>query len=55
MFGKIDDKLFVPALAFIVGTIGGFFYEKGKADAIHNIYKRGLAIVDPNDRESDEE
>lgn len=54
MFGKIYDKLFVPALVFAMGAIGGILYVQGKADAIHDIYKRGLAIVDPNDEESDE-
>lgn len=55
MFEKIYNKLFVPALVFAMGAIGGILYVQGKADAIHDIYKRGLTIVDPNDEETDEE
>ena len=54
MFEKMYDKLFVPALICVMGAIGGILYQQGKADAIHEIYKRGMAVVDLNETKTNE-
>ena len=54
MFEKMYDKLFVPVLICALGAIGGILYEQGKADAIHEIYKRGMAVVDLNGVDTNE-
>lgn len=51
MFEKIYDKLFVPVLIGGLSLIGYVLYNQGKADAIHEIYKRGWTVVDDNGHE----
>lgn len=42
---KICGKLFVAALIGGVALLGYVLYEKGRADAINQIYERGWRVV----------